>query len=165
LSEYRAATGHFEVIVDIEKDAKYLPDFIRGERMLFVAAGTVDGVVDFGSITPDKLTVSDDRRTVDVRLPRARLGTVRIDPDGSYTFERNRGVLDRIGGAFSDNPSSELPFYQLAEEKMRAAAAADGSGIVERSEDNTRSMLTSMLHSLGFTTVTVTFEEAPAQVG
>jgi hypothetical protein len=161
LSEYRAATGHFEVIVDVEKDAKYVPDFIRGERTLFVAAGTVDGVVDFNSITAEKLTISADRRTVDVLLPHARLGTVRVDPAASYVFAKQRGALDRIGGVFSDNPTSEGRFYQLAEEKMRAAAAADGSGIVQRSEDNTRAMLTSMLRSLGFTTVTVTFEDAP----
>lgn len=162
LSEYRAATGHFEVIVDIEKDAKYLPNFIRGERTLFVAAGTVDGVVDFGAITPDQVTVSADRRTVDVRLNHARLGMVRVDPERSYVFAKRRGALDRLGGVFSDNPTSERRFYQLAEEKMRAAAAAEGSGILQRSEDNTRTMLTSMLRSLGFTTVTVTFEAAPA---
>lgn len=162
LSEYRAATGHFEVIVDIEKDAKYFPSLIRGERTLFVAAGSVDGVVDFGALTSEQLIVSEDRRSVEVRLPAARLGMVRVDPDSSYVFSRQRGALDRIGSVFSDNPTSERRYYQLAEDKMRAAAATPGSGILDRAEDNTRSMLTSMLQSLGFTSVVVTFEPDPA---
>ncbi|HZB24392.1 MAG TPA: DUF4230 domain-containing protein, partial [Gaiellaceae bacterium] len=40
LRQLRAATGHFEVIVDVEKDTRFVPSSIRGERVLFVAVGT-----------------------------------------------------------------------------------------------------------------------------
>ena len=33
LSEYRAASANFQVVVDLEKDTKYLPDFIKGQPL------------------------------------------------------------------------------------------------------------------------------------
>lgn len=161
LHEYRAATGHYEVIIDVEKDAKYFPSFIKGERTLFVAAGTVDGVVDFSAISPAAVTISPDRRTVAARLPHARLGSVRVDPAGSYVYEHKRGALDRIGDAFSGNPGGEQEFYQLAEAKMLTAAQGS-DGIVARSETNTTSMLTALLQSLGFTNISIAYGEPSA---
>lgn len=32
ISRYDAASGNFQVVVDLEKDAKFLPDAIRGTR-------------------------------------------------------------------------------------------------------------------------------------
>ena len=41
LSDYHAATANMQVVVDVEQDSRLLPSFIKGERTLFVAAGTV----------------------------------------------------------------------------------------------------------------------------
>ena len=156
LREYRGASGHFEVIVDLEKDARYIPSFVKGERTLFVAVGTVEAGVDFAHLDQGAVTVSEDRRAVTVVLPHARLSPPRVDPGRSYVYERDRGVLDRLGAVFSDNPTSERPLYMLAERRL-AAAASDGSGLVERAEANTRAMLEGLLRSLGFTQVDVRF--------
>ncbi|CAM5245855.1 hypothetical protein STENM223S_06515 [Streptomyces tendae] len=45
ISRYDAASGNFQVVVDLEKDAKFLPDAIRGNRTLYVGAGTVDAFI------------------------------------------------------------------------------------------------------------------------
>ncbi|HEX2063157.1 MAG TPA: DUF4230 domain-containing protein [Acidimicrobiales bacterium] len=156
LREYRAASGHFEVIVDLEKDARYIPALIKGERTLFVAVGTVEAGVDFSRLGEGAVVVSEDRQAVTVTLPHARLSPPRVDPGRSYVFERERGVLDRLGAVFSDNPTSERPLYMLAERRL-AAAARGGSGLVERAEANTRAMLEGLLRSLGFTQVDVHF--------
>src|SRR5918995_93367 len=42
LQDFRAASGHFEVIVDVERETRFVPDVIRGQRVLFVAIGSVD---------------------------------------------------------------------------------------------------------------------------
>src|SRR5918911_5460884 len=47
LSDYHAASANMQVVVDVEQDARLLPSFIKGERTLFVAAGTVDAAVSF----------------------------------------------------------------------------------------------------------------------
>jgi len=156
LREYRAATGHFQVIVDLEKDTRYVPAVIKGERTLFVAVGDVEAGVDFSRLGSGAVTVSEDRRRLSVVLPHARLSPPRIDPARSYVYERDRGVLDRVGSAFSDNPTSDRPLYVLAEQRL-AAAARDGSGLVQRAEQNTEAMLRGLLGSLGFTDVGIRF--------
>lgn len=160
LSLYEAASGSFQVIVDLEEDARFLPDVIRGEHTLFVAGGTVDASVDFSGLAGDAIVVSPDGDEVTVALPRARLSDARIDPGASRVVSRQRGLLDRLGGIFSDNPTGERSLYLLAEKKLEAAARA--GGLRARAEKNTTAMLEAMLGSLGFDRVTVTFGDAAA---
>lgn len=156
LNEYKAASGNYQVIVDLERDARYLPSVVKGERTLFVGVGSVDAGVDFSGLGPEAVVVSADRRAVTVTLPPARLSEARVDPGRSYVYERQRGLLDRIGSALSDNPSSERELYILTEQRLEAAAA-EGSDLVDRAEQNTRAMLEGLLRSLGFTAVDVRF--------
>jgi hypothetical protein len=160
LREYHAASGHFEVVVDVEKDTRFLPSFVKGERELFVAVGSVDAIVDFERIDEGDIEVSRDRRSATITLPHARFGGVRVDPKRSYVYQRKRGFLDRVGDAFGGNPNSDRELYILSEEKLRRAAA-DDSGILRRGEQNTRAMLQGMLGALGFTTVIVRFGPPP----
>ncbi len=159
LSEYRAATGYFQVIVDLEEDAKFLPSLVRGERTLFMATGTVDAAVDFSGIGQEAVKVTDNGRAVEIDLPTPRLTPARVDPARSHVVSRDRGILDRLGSVFADSPTGERQLYLLAERKLQAAAQE--GDIVRRAEDNTRAMLETMLRSLGFTEVTVRFEAPP----
>ena len=160
LSEYRAASANFQVIVDIEKDAKWVPSAIRGERSVFVAVGEVDATVDFSRLDERSITVSEDRRSARVALPAPTLAEPRIDPEQSWVVARERGLLDRLGSVFSDTPTSEQPLVVAAEAKMRSAAAQ--SDLRAKAEENTRRMLEGMLRALGFTSVEVTFAPSPA---
>lgn len=157
LREYRAATGHFETIVDIERDTANVPSFLKGERTLFVAVGKVDAGVDFATLDARALDVSGDRRAVTVTLPRARLLEPRVDPARSRVFERERGLVDRIGSVFEDNPTSERELYLLAESKLVAAARDPRSGLVASAERNTRAMLERLIRGLGYERVDVRF--------
>jgi hypothetical protein len=159
LKVYKAASGNFQVLVDLEESARGIPLLIKGERTLFVAGGTVDAEVDFSTIDRGAIEVSADGRSARVTLPRAHLTRAHIDPDRSYVFSRKRGLLNRLGSVLSDNPTSERQLYQLAEDRL--AAAATQSGLVEQAERNTRAMLESMLRSLGYREVTVTFRDPP----
>ena len=160
LSEYRAATANLQVIVDVEKDAKYLPPFIKGERTLLVAAGNVDAVVDFKGLGRRSVTVSRDRRDVTVRLPAARLSEARLDLARTRVYDRERGVLDRIGGVLDEDRDRDRELFALAERKLRDAAEADGSlrGAAQR---NTELMLSNLLRAVGFKRIDVRFG-APA---
>ena len=158
LSEYRAASANLQVVVDVEQDAKVLPDFIKGERTLFVAAGTVDAAVDFRGLAkdPDAVKVSDDRRSVRLTLPAPKLLEPQLDPDRTRVYDRDRGVLDRVEDAVSDRPGDEQPLYQLAEDKL-ASAAAEDPRLLQTAERNTRSMLEGLLRGLGFEDIEIDF--------
>ncbi|MFF7898668.1 DUF4230 domain-containing protein [Streptomyces sp. NPDC088817] len=155
LSRYDAASGNFQVVVDLEKDSKYLPDAIRGTRTLYVGAGTVDAYVDLGGLGDQDVTVDGDRTTATLRLPHARLGRPALDADHSYAVSKQRGLLDRLGDLFSDNPNSEHAVQRLAVEHI--ADAAKDSGLTARAETNTTGMLEGLLKSLGFKEVHVTY--------
>lgn len=155
LSRYEAASGNYQVVVDLEKDAKFLPGALRGERTLFVGNGSVDAYVDFSHIANGDLTVDKAHNAVTVRMPHAQLEKTNLDPKHSYVFARQRGLFDRFGDFFSSNPNQQQQLYVLASQKIQAAAGT--SGLAQRADNNTKQMLTNMLHALGFKTVTVTF--------
>jgi hypothetical protein len=163
LREYRAASGHFETIIDLERDTGGLPAFIKGERTLFVAVGSVDAGVDFSRLGPGALDVTNDRRSVTVTLPRARLLEPRVDPARSRVFARERGLVDRVESIFEDQPTSERQLYLLAERKLVAAARDPRSGLVVSAERNTEAMLQRLLGGLGFERVRVGFGSGGSQ--
>ena len=158
LRDYRAASGHFEVIVDVEQDTRLVPDKIKGERVLFIAVGDVDAGVDFSGLEDGAVEVSSDRRSVALELPPATFREPELDLERSYVYDRDRGAIDRLQSLFGDDAGVERDLYPLAEEKL-ADAARDGSGLLARAERNTRLMLEGLLHSLGFTRVEVRFSD------
>ena len=158
LRDFRAASGHFEVIVDVEKDQRFVPAKIKGERVLFVAIGSVDAGVDFTGIEDGAVEVSDDGESVTLELPAATFREPHLDLERSYVYDRDRGAIDRIQSLFGDDTGVEQELYPLAVEKL-ADAARHGSGLLARAERNTRLMLEGLLRSLGFTSVEVRFVE------
>ncbi|MGW5606647.1 DUF4230 domain-containing protein [Streptomyces sp. NPDC003753] len=155
MSRYQAASGNFQVVVDLEKDSRFLPSAIRGTRTLYVGAGTVDAYVDLGKVHEQDVEVNGDRTSATIRLPHAALGKPALDPDRSYAVSTQRGLLDRIGDFFSDNPGSEQAVQKLAVQHI--AEAAKESELTGRAETNTTSMLDGLLKSLGFKEVKVSY--------
>jgi hypothetical protein len=151
LSQYHAAVGDFQVVIDIEDDVKWVPDALAGQRTLFVAAGTVNAYVDFGRLAEDSIVVSPDGKSVELALPPASLDKPNLDNKRSYVFSQERGLIDQLTSLV--DPPNQQRFYVAAEERL--AAAAKDSGLVDKAEQNTKTMLTGMLQALGFR-VTVT---------
>jgi hypothetical protein len=133
LEEFTAAEGTFTQDVDLEEDAKYLPDFLSGQRVTALVTGSVRASVDFSQLDEDAIEVSDDG---------------------------NRGLIDRADDFFSENPTDDQPLYAAAEEKV--AAAARESDLVEEARTNTEQWLTTFLGAAGFETVEVTWRDSPA---
>jgi hypothetical protein len=154
LARFEAASGNFQVIVDLEKDAKFLPDSVRGSRTLFVGHGSVDAYVDFAKLGSGAVTVNADRTAATVRLPRAQLEPTNLNPQRSYVFATERGLINRMGDFFSSNPGNQQRLYVLAAQKIQSAATE--SGLRERADQNTKQMLHNMLKALGFTKITIT---------
>ncbi len=152
LNEYHAAVGNFEVILDVEEDVNWVPSFIAGERSLFVAAGTVDAYVDFSGLAEGDVVLSEDGTTAEIRLPEAELAEPNLDQERTYLYDQDRGLADRIEDALSTDDQGDV--YELAEEKLRTAAAE--SELTDQARENTEAMLTGLGQSLG---VEVTFVE------
>lgn len=152
LSQYHAAAGDYQVVVDVEKDVAWVPSAIAGERTLFVAAGSVDAYLDFSHFAERNMTVNQEAKTVEVRLPTPQLAKPNLDNSRSYVYSQERGLLDRLSSLVE--PPQQQQFYVTAEQKI--AEAAIKSGLTERAKTNTKAMLTGMFTALGFQ---VTFQE------
>lgn len=156
ISQFHAAVGNFEVVLDQEQDVKWVPSFIAGERSLFVAAGTVNAYVDFSDLAEDDLRLSENGQSVEIRLPEAQLDKPNLDQGRTYLFSQERGLINRVGDAVSTQDQQEL--YQLAEQKMMSAAQE--SELIQQAEVNTRAMLIGMFRAVD---IKVTFTEAPTR--
>jgi hypothetical protein len=164
LSSYTAAQGRFATTIDVEDDVSILPSFIAGERTVFLAQGTVDAAIDFSALSNDAVQMAGDGH-VTITLPEPTLGKPVIDSNASHVASRDRGLLNRVGGMFSDNPTGERKLYLLAQHKL--ASAAKESKLVARAERNTTTMLQRFLGRLGYSNVEVVFTspQSPAAVG
>jgi hypothetical protein len=159
IAELRAATGEFQVVVDVEDKTRFVPSFVKGERTTFLAQGSVDALVDLGELDDDSFIIAEDG-SVTVVLPPARLADPVIDHEASGVLDRDRGVVDRVGGFFSDEPTSDKDLYQEAGRRL-AEAAAD-SELRTAGEANAANTVEQLLGDAGIEQVRVIFAEREA---
>ena len=155
LSRYVAADGTFQVIVDLQQNKENIPDILLNRRTLFVGSGSVEAYVDFSALAEGALTVDEATKSVKITLPAPQLSLAALDMERSYVVAEERGLLNRIGDAFANDPNKQQRVYQEAQKRITEAAAA--SELDQRARANTQRMLESLLTRLGYTTVTVTY--------
>ncbi|GAA3036297.1 hypothetical protein GCM10020229_54590 [Kitasatospora albolonga] len=125
MKRFTGAQGNFQVIVDLDHEAAFLPSQILGNRTLYVAAGSVDAYVDLGGLGADSVAVSEDRRSVTVKVPHAQLAPPAVDVKRSYVYLQQRGFFDRIGDFFSGKPRQPAPGRAARRAEDRAGGQGD----------------------------------------
>jgi hypothetical protein len=77
-------------------------------------------------------------------------------------MNRDRGLLNRIGGLFDDNPTSEASLYKAAMNKM--SDSAKQTDLVQRAKEHTTFVLTGMLKSMGFEKIDIVYQQSTASI-
>jgi hypothetical protein len=157
LSAYNAAEGTFSEIVTQDENVPVVPDFIAAEDVTLQVVGSVPATVDFSVLSTDAVQVSEDGTAVTITLPRVDLGPATLDLDATKVLNRSRGLINRIGDVFGENPTDDREL--LTKGAAQIDKAAKESKLAARAEENTVKMLEGFLARLGFTDVTITFEE------
>lgn len=152
LSEFTAARGYYEVVVDLEPGNNNLPDFINGDRIIYVGKGEVEAVVDFTELDERRVTRGSDGTSVVVNLPAPTIREPDLDLKTSYVAVRDEGFVTKFRGS-----DLEREAQLKAEERLRAAARGEGK-LVDLAEQSTRAMLNGLLAGLGYTSIEITFE-------
>jgi Protein of unknown function (DUF4230) len=155
LSKYEAASGNFQVVVDISSNGSILPSFLEGSDTLFIGIGTENAYVDFSKLKGQDVQISADRLSAALILPKAQLEPAQLNVQQSYIFAQQQGLFTRINNFLSGNPNSQQAVYELAQKQIEGAATK--SQLVPDAEKNTTAMLTSLLQSLGFKNVSVKY--------
>lgn len=125
----------------------------RGDSLRMFAVARIGAGVDLGQLTVRDVTVDEDG-VVDLTVPVAEIQYVDPDEDATQVLERDVGIFT------SGDPGLESDVRRIADEVLVDNAIEEG--ILERAEQNARSVLTDFLLSTGYTDVVVTFEE-PAE--
>lgn len=153
ISEYHAASGHYETVVDIENDVRFVPGWLSGERVLYVGKGSVNAVVDFSELDERRVDIAEDQTSVTITLPAPHTDQPVLDLENSYIAHRNEGIVNRFRGSELERDA------QLRAVEQMTATAAEGDLLLDQAEANTTAMLRGLFGSLGYTSITVTFEE------
>jgi hypothetical protein len=156
LSRYVAADGTFQVIVDLQQNKENVPEFLVNRRTLFVGSGSVEAYVDFSALAEGALVIDEAKKSVKITLPPPQLSAASLDMQRSYVVAEERGIFDRIKDAFAQDPNKQQRVYQEAQQRITEAARS--SGLDQRAKDNTEKMLESLFARLGYTTVTVAYD-------
>ena len=108
LEVYKAASGNFQVVVDLEEGSRGIPLLVKGERTLFVAGGSVDAEVDFSTL--DEGAIKVRRRRAGRDHPAEAPPRARVDP-ARAVFSPGGGLLDRSARCFRqpDQRARALP--------------------------------------------------------
>ena len=155
LSRYEAASGSYQIVVDLTKHTAFLPSFLAGSQTLFIGDGTDIAYVDFGGLKGSAIKVSRNRTAVTVTLPQPRLEPAVLNVKQSYVYAEQQGLADRLAGFFGGNPNSQQAVYIAAQRRIQAAAQR--GPLIAEARKNTSAMMVSMLTALGFRHVTVNF--------
>jgi hypothetical protein len=155
LSRFEAASGSFQVVVDLTKKTAFLPSFLAGSQTLFIGQGTDIAYVDFGQLKGPAIQVTPDRTGVTITLPPPRLEPAVLNVKQSYVFAQQQGLADRLGSFFGGNPNSQQAVYIAAQHRIQAAAQR--SPLTTDARKNTSAMLSGMLRALGFQRVSVKY--------
>lgn len=114
--------------------------FLFGDKLLFVAHGTVIAGIDMTRITPEDLRLENG--VLYVKLPPSEIFVATLDNDKSYVYDRETGALSK------GEQNLETTARQAAEAEIRKAAEEDG--ILELAQQNAETYLAKFFAALGY---------------
>jgi hypothetical protein len=115
-------------------------DFLFGDRLIFVAHGTVIAGVDMAKISPQDMRLENG--VLFVTLPETEIFIVSIDNQLSYVYDRDTGFLNR------GDINLETNARRAAEQEIHRAAIE--GGILEMAQNNAETYLYRLLRDLGY---------------
>jgi hypothetical protein len=111
-----------------------------GDKLLFVAHGTVIAGIDMDKIETVDLWLDGD--VLKVRLPDAEIFSATLNNEQSYVYDRDTGLFTK------GNPQLETEARKAAEQEILKAAQLDG--ILDQAQMNAEVYLERLFNSLGY---------------
>lgn len=156
LARLETARFHMERVIDLKSKQKAMMGLLDTEdAILLVAAADVTAGIDLAKLSDDDVEIDRERGRVSVRLPAPEVFDAVLDEKRTYVYRRDTGVMaDRDGDL--ETKARRLAVDDLTEAARRA-------GILDLARDQGRKTMTSLVLSLGYDEVEVTFDEPDPQ--
>lgn len=123
--------------------------FLFGEKLLFVAHGTVIAGIDMSKLRPEDMRYENGVLTV--KLPPAEVFIATLDNDKSYVYQRDTGYITK------PDVNLETQVRQKAEEEILKAALEEG--ILEQAQTNAEAYLLKFFAALGYPNTIFTHDQ------
>ncbi|HEX9333658.1 MAG TPA: DUF4230 domain-containing protein [Anaerolineales bacterium] len=114
--------------------------FLFGDKLLFVAHGTVIAGIDMSKLQPEDMHFENG--VLRVKLPPAEVFIATLDNEKSYVYNRETGLIAK------PDVNLETLVRQKAEDEIRKAALEDG--ILEQAQTNAQAYLLKFFAALGY---------------
>lgn len=152
LARLESASYHVERVIDLTSRQTRLAGLVHAEdSILLVAAADVVAGVDLAQLAPEDVVIDRERSRVRITLPPVEILSARLDNERTYVHHRETDLLARR------RESLETDARREAERTLRQAAIE--SGILQRAERNAQRTVESLVRSLGYDHVEVTFAD------
>ncbi len=150
LATLESASYHMERVIDLkDRQSHMFGLFESQDAILLVASADVVAGIDLQSMRDGDITVDDVHHSAQVTLPPPIILSSRLDNENTYVHSRKTDQLAVPAQGL------ETRARQAAEQSLREAALE--AGILERARGNASVTIKTLLHSLGFEPVQVTF--------
>lgn len=137
-------------VIDLENEPTDLWQKIFGtDRLTLIAEGEVVGGIDLSKVKPEDIEVQGT--AVRIILPPAEILYSRIDNERTYVYEHKTGLFRQV------DKTLESRARLLAEQSLVDWAIE--REIHQKAEDAGRVYIENLLRSLGFTEITIQFEQ------
>jgi len=134
-------------IVVGERESKYLPKFLAGDRLLLIVFGEVTAGIDLSRVQGSDVDVDPEGPAIRLKIPASEIFSTRLDNERTRVYSRETGLFSRV------DPDLETDVRREAERQVRQAAVE--GGIMDTAKSNAGTTLTAFLQGLGFASVTV----------
>jgi hypothetical protein len=123
--------------------------FLFGDKLLFIAHGTVIAGMDLSLVKTDDLILED--QALYVRLPQPEVFIASLDNDLSYVYDRETGLFTK--GDINLETTARI----AAEQAIEVAALEDG--VLETARINAEAYLSRLFNALGYKEVIFSYQE------
>jgi len=134
-----------EKVVTGERQSRFLPQSLAGERLLLIVRGEVFAGVDLSKLKSSDVEAKG--KHVKITLPHAEVFSTRLDNNQTRVYSRETGLL------VPADPNLESEVRAEAERQLLLTALTDG--ILNNASANARGTVGALVQALGFTDVEV----------
>jgi len=149
LNKWETTSYTVQQIIDTGSSGNVFQQFLFGNRILLVAQGTVIAGFDLANLSKNNVHING--KSIGIQMPSPEILSTSLNESQTRVYDRQKGLL------VPENNNLESDARISAVNKIRQAACSEG--ILGAATDNAKKQLTTMLQTIGFTTVTITIPQ------
>ncbi|MGA7935273.1 MAG: DUF4230 domain-containing protein [Kovacikia sp.] len=156
-SELTTAVFTMEAVVPTSQDSS-VGGFVLGTtKLLYIAHGQVQAGVDLSKLTSSNVQVAGDR--IQIQLPPPEILDSKIDVSRSSVYDYNRGML-----GLGPDVAPQLQALAQQEALKKIVSAACNDGLLTKASDRAKLVVSQLLTTAGYKTVTVEVQPPSPEV-